>query len=91
MAANLARRLERALPVAPALDEHPREVVLVEWRKAAGRALPRVRDRVRRGEFPQVHVLVRCEDQGKPEGRVLLRGTPEVVDGAREFELYHPV
>src|SRR5439155_1869198 len=33
---HLARGLEGSLPVAPALDEHPCEVVLVERRKAPG-------------------------------------------------------
>jgi hypothetical protein len=79
---HLARGLERPLPIAPALDEHPREVVLVERRESAGRALYRVRDRVRRGVLPEIHVLVCREDQRQPERRVLQRRPPEMADGA---------
>src|SRR5439155_376583 len=88
---HLARGLECALPVAPALGEHPREVMLVEGSEATRSALHRVRDRVRRRVLPQVHMLVRREDQREPEGRVLLRGAPEVLDGATRVELHHAI
>src|SRR5207244_3432575 len=88
---HLARGLEGALPVALALNEHPREVMLVEGSEATRSALHRVCDRVRRRVLPQVHMLVRREDQREPEGRVLLRGAPEVLDGATRDELHHAI
>jgi len=48
-------------------------------------------DRVRRRELAQVHVLVRREDQTGGGRSFLLRGSPEVIDGAARVELHHAV